>query len=152
MRLALYQPDIPTNTGTLMRLCACLGVPVDIIAPCGFPASDRSLRRALMDYDALLDFTLHMDWSAFEQLLRAAGRRLVAVETVATTPYADFAFGAQDVLLMGRETAGTPDEVLARCDAAVRIPMQSGARSLNVAMAGAMVLGEAMRQTARWPV
>jgi len=144
VRLALYQPDIPQNAGTLIRLGACLGVPIDIIEPCGFLLDDRRLRRSVMDYADGADVTRHISWSAF-QAWRPG--RLVLLSTKAALPYTDFAFRPDDVLMVGRESSGVPDEVHAGADARVLIPMRPGARSLNVALAAAMVLGEALRQT-----
>ncbi len=147
MRLALYQPDIPQNTGTLIRLGACLNVPVEIIEPCGFPFSIKALRRAGMDYLDQAKIVHHSSWEAFlVDPARSAGR-LVLLSTKAATPYLDFAFAAGDTLLLGRESAGVPDDVHAAADSQLVIPMADGPRSLNVAIAGAMVLGEALRQT-----
>ena len=145
MRLALFEPDIPQNTGTLMRLCACLGVPLDIIEPCGFILSDKNLRRAGMDYIEHLDMTKHLNWEAFRS--SSAGKRLVLMSTKASEPFHNFQFQPGDVLIAGRESAGVPEHVHAECAARVFIPMQSGMRSLNVALASAMILGEALRQT-----
>lgn len=148
LRLALYQPDIPQNTGALMRLAACLDVGLDVIEPCGFLLDDRRLRRAGMDYVSLLDWRRHSGWTAFLQDLRAStGRRLVLLTTRAALPYTAFAFAPDDVLLVGRESGGVPDAVHAEADARVLVPMRPPARSLNVALAAAMVLGEALRQT-----
>jgi tRNA (cytidine/uridine-2'-O-)-methyltransferase len=147
MRLALFQPDIAPNVGTLIRLGACLDVAVDIILPCGFPASDKSLRRAAVDYADMAEVVRHSDFASFNAGRQAAGQRLVLVETSGTCAHTSFAFAASDILLLGRESAGTPPEVEAACDAVVRIPMRAGARSLNVAMAGAIALSEALRQT-----
>ena len=144
MRLALYEPDIPPNTGTLIRLTACLGVPLDIIEPCGFPLSDRTLKRARMDYGAAGEIALHRSFAAFRQA--QAGRRLVLLTTRGSQPYLDFVFGPDDTLLLGRESAGVPDSVHALAAARIRIPMRAGCRSLNVAVAGAIVLAEALRQ------
>jgi len=149
MRLALFEPDIPQNTGTLMRLCACLGVPLDIIEPCGFILSDKNLRRAGMDYMDHLEMVKHLNWEAFKSA--ASGKRLVLMSTKASEPFHDFKFEANDVLIAGRESAGVPEHVHAECAARVFIPMQPGMRSLNVAIASAMVLGEALRQTGRFP-
>lgn len=143
-RLALYQPDIPQNTGTLMRLCACMGVAMDIIEPCGFVLSDKNLKRAGMDYMDGLDLTRHADWSTFQSSRRG---RLIVLSTKAAVPYTDFIFQNNDVLLLGRESSGLPQDIQDSADARVVIPMQGGMRSLNVAIAGAMVLGEALRQT-----
>ena len=147
MRLALYQPDIPQNTGTMLRMAACLGVAVDIIRPAGFDISDRALRRSVMDYGDGLEVVRHDSWAAFAGAVRARpGARLIAVTTQAITIYTDHSFNHHDVLLFGRETAGLPADVHAACDARVTIPMQPAKRSLNVAVAAAMVTGEALRQ------
>lgn len=148
MRLALYQPDIPQNAGSLMRLCACLGVSMDIIEPCGFLLSDRNFRRAGMDYLAGLDLTRHSSWQEFR--MRTPGR-LVLLTTKASTPYFGFSFAKTDTLMVGRESAGVPEEVHEAADIRLTIPMREGMRSLNVAQAAAMVLGEALRQTALFP-
>jgi tRNA (cytidine/uridine-2'-O-)-methyltransferase len=147
MRLALFQPDIPQNTGTLIRLGACLGIPIEIVEPCGFILSDQRLRRAGLDYLDLAEVTRHASWQAF-RAARAPGTRLVLLTTRATEAYHRFAYRADDVLVLGRESAGVPDEIHGEVDARVVIPMRPDRRSLNVALAGAMVLGEAMRQTA----
>jgi tRNA (cytidine/uridine-2'-O-)-methyltransferase len=153
MRLALYQPDIPQNAGSLMRLCACLGVAMDIIEPCGFLLSDRNFRRAGLDYRAGLDLSRHESWAAFSSQKRAQkGQRLVLLSTKAAQPYANFAFAPGDTLLVGRESAGVPDDVHQAADARLLIPMRAGMRSLNVAQAAAMVLGEALRQTGLFPI
>ena len=149
MRLALFQPDIPQNAGTLMRFAAALGLPMDIIEPCGFILDDRRLRRAGMDYLDHLDLTRHASWGAFQRG-RAPGR-LVLLTTRGDTRYTGFAFRPDDVILLGRESAGVPDEVHAAADARLLIPMRPPARSLNIALAAAMVLGEALRQTAALP-
>ena len=149
MRLALYQPDIPQNCGALIRLGACLGVGVEIIEPCGFLFSDKKLRRAGMDYLEQAEIARHPSWPAF--LEARAGLRLVLITTKATASYMDFAFSPNDVLLLGRESEGVPGFVHERADARLRIPMKAGLRSLNVAQAGAMVLGEALRQTKGFP-
>ena len=147
LRLALYQPDIPQNTGTLLRTAACLGVAVDLIEPAGFAVTDRNLRRAGMDYLDAAVLTRHAGWSAFEAGLRGEGRRLVLATTAATTSHLDFRFAPRDVIMVGRESAGVPPEVHARADARLVVPMRPGLRSLNVAVAAVMVLGEALRQT-----
>ena len=144
MRLALYQPDIPGNAGAVMRTAACLGVGVDIIGPCGFVLSDKQMRRAGMDYLDALDLTSHSSWQAFQD---SRPNRLVLLSTAAEYSYLQFPFLADDILLVGRESAGVPSEVHACADARVRVPMAPGMRSLNVAAALAMVLGEALRQT-----
>ena len=149
MRLALYQPDIPQNAGSLMRLCACLGAPLDIIEPCGFLLSDRNLRRAGMDYLAGLDLTRHESWDRWQS--RPGPGRTLLLTTKAAQPYAGFAFRPGDTLLLGRESAGVPPEVHAAADARLLIPMRPGMRSINVAQAAAMVLGEALRQTGLFP-
>ena len=146
MELALYQPDIPQNTGAMIRTCACLGVPVHIIEPCGFPFSDKGLRRAGLDYLELAEITRHNSWDHFNEWRKGSGKRLVLLTTKAATPYTDFEFLSGDILLAGRESAGVPDALHKCVDARVIIPMQKGARSLNVAVAAAMVLGEALRQ------
>jgi tRNA (cytidine/uridine-2'-O-)-methyltransferase len=152
MRLALYQPDIPQNAGTILRLAACLGVPVDVIGPAGFDMSDRNLRRAGLDYIAHVTLTRHLSW---ERFLAERGRngsgRLILLSSKAATPLPDFVFSESDTLLLGRESSGVPDDVRDACDAAVVIPMQPPLRSLNVAVAAAMVLGEALRQTGGYP-
>ena len=147
MRLALYQPDIPQNAGTLLRLGACLGIGVDIIEPCGFLFTDSGFRRAGMDYLAAAEYCRHDSWSAFLAAHKARGGRLVLLSSKAARPYTEFAFAADDVMLLGRETAGVPDDVRDAADAGLRIPLKPGLRSLNVALAAAMVLGEALRQT-----
>lgn len=152
MRLALYEPDIPQNAGSLMRLGACLGVGVDVIEPCGFLLTDRAFRRAGMDYLQNAQIARHESWGAFIAAFRAGqGRRLVLLTTRSDLPYAGFAFAPGDTLLVGRESAGVPDMVHAAADARVTIPMRPGQRSLNVAQAAAMVLGEALRQTGQFP-
>lgn len=153
MRLALFEPDIPQNTGAILRLAACLRVAVDIIEPLGFILSDRRLKRAGLDYLDAVELTRHRSWQAFEAGRRRSGRkrRLVLLTTRARLAYTDFAFRADDVLLIGRESAGVPQEVHDAADARVRVPMASGLRSLNVALAAAMVLGEALRQTEGFP-
>ena len=148
MRLALYEPDIPQNAGSLMRLGACLGVGIDIIEPCGFLLSDRNFRRAGMDYLQSADIRRHASWAQF---LEAAPSRLVLLTTKGNLAYTDFAFAPGDTLLMGRESAGVPQEVHDAVDARLVIPLRSGLRSLNVAQAAAMVLGEALRQTSLFP-
>jgi tRNA (cytidine/uridine-2'-O-)-methyltransferase len=147
MRLALYQPDIAQNTGTILRLAACLGVGVDVIAPTGFDMSDRALRRAGLDYLAHVEIVRRAGFAEFEEARGRSGSRLILVTTRADTPYTCFAFQPGDILLLGRESAGVPDTVHGAADARLRIPMRPGLRSLNVAVAAAMVLGEALRQT-----
>ena len=147
MRIALYEPDIPQNAGTILRLAACMGVEAHIVGPAGFPTSDRAFRRAGMDYLDQVSILRHDGWHTFEQWRRHNGGRLVLLTTRATTCYLDHAFRADDILLVGRESAGVPEHVHAAADARLLVPMQPGLRSLNVAVACAMVLGEAMRQT-----
>ena len=149
--LALYQPDIPQNAGTMLRLCACLGLDAALIEPAGFPLSDRHFRRAGLDYLDLLRIDRHASWPAFEDWRATMGRRLALLSTSATTDYVDFAFQPGDIVMVGRESAGVPDEVRAAADAVLRIPMRRNLRSLNVAVAAAMVLGEALRQTRQFP-
>lgn len=149
MRLALYQPDIAQNTGTIIRLGACLGLPVDIIEPAGFAWSERSFRRAGMDYLDHAEVKRHLDFDSFEEALTLQGSRLVLLTTRSDLPYTRFAFRGDDVLLLGSEGAGVPAHVHARADARIAIPMQPAMRSINVALAAAMVAGEALRQT-RW--
>ena len=148
MRLALYQPDIPQNTGAVLRLGACFKVPVDIIEPCGFPFDDKRLRRSAMDYGGICDLMRHTSWQAFldAQAQARDGARLVLLSTASAVPYTDYVFAPTDVLLLGRESQGAPAEVHNRADGRVRIPMASGLRSLNVAVAAAIVLAEALRQ------
>jgi tRNA (cytidine/uridine-2'-O-)-methyltransferase len=150
MRLALYQPDIPQNTGSMLRLAACFGVAVDLIEPCGFVWSDRRLRRAGLDYLAGVSLTRHESWAAFRVGEPTRGR-LVLLTTHGETPYTEFRFLASDTLVVGRESAGVPPEVHDAAAARLVIPMAGGARSLNVALAAAIVLSEALRQTASLP-
>jgi tRNA (cytidine/uridine-2'-O-)-methyltransferase len=149
MHIALFQPDIPQNTGTILRLCACLGADAHIIEPAGFPISDRHFRRAGMDYLDHVALTRHDSWQKFEQWRNEAGYRLVLFTTKAAGSYLDFSYRRDDVLLFGRESAGVTAEVAAAADARLAIPIRPGLRSLNVAMAAAMALGEALRQTDR---
>jgi tRNA (cytidine/uridine-2'-O-)-methyltransferase len=146
MRIALFQPDIPQNTGTILRLCACLNVEAHIIEPAGFPVSDRHFRRAGMDYLDQVTIVRHDSWAQFEQWRAAGGGRLVLFSTRAAVPYLDHRFATDDILLFGRESAGVPDAVGAAADARLVIPIKPSLRSLNVAMAVAMALGEALRQ------
>ena len=147
MHVALYQPDIAPNAGTILRLCACLGVTAHIIEPAGFPASDRAFRRAGMDYLDRVSLRRHDSWDAFEAWRRAANLDLVLLTTHASTSYLDHRYSDDEVLLFGRESAGVPEAVHAAADTRLAIPLQPGLRSLNVAMACAMVVGEALRQT-----
>ena len=146
LRIALYQPDIAGNTGTILRFAACLDMGVDIIEPAGFPLSDRALKRAGMDYLEMAALSRHADWHAFEEWRKAHARRLVLLTTKATIAYTGFAFAAGDILLFGRESAGVTEEVHQAADARLTIPMRAGARSINVALSVAMVAGEALRQ------
>src|SRR5262245_40848510 len=148
MRIALFEPDIPQNTGTILRLAACLGIDAHIIEPAGFPSSDRAFRRAGMDYLDQVVIVRHASWAAFERWRKEAGSRLILCTTRASASYLDHAFRPDDVLLFGRESSGVPDEVHSAADARLVIPMRTGLRSLNVAMAAAMAAGEALRQTA----
>ena len=148
IRLALYQPDIPQNVGTLMRLAACCDVGLDIIEPLGFVWSDRRLQRAGMDYIELANVTRHKSWAAFRKVIKG---RLVLLTTQAALPFAGEAYQEGDTLLLGRESAGVPPDVHQAADVRVRIPIADTARSLNVAVAGAMVLGEALRQLSGFP-
>lgn len=148
MRIALYQPDIPQNAGALIRLGACMGVGVDIIEPCGFVLSDARFRRAGMDYLEMATVTRHESWARF---LDQQTGRLVLLTSKGSDPYTSFAFAPGDTLLLGRESAGVPDEVHRQADARLRVPLKPGLRSLNVAQAGAMVLGEALRQIDDFP-
>ena len=143
MRLALFQPDIAANAGTLIRLGACMNVAVDIIEPCGFPFGDAAFRRAGMDYVQQANVTRHVSWDTFRNGNQG---RLVLATTKASLAYTSFAYDENDTLLLGRESAGVPPEVAATCAASVCIPMSTGTRSLNVAVAAAMILGEMIRQ------
>ena len=147
MQIALFQPDIPQNTGTILRLCACLDVSAHIIEPAGFPVSDRHFRRSGMDYLDQVTISRHDSWSKFEQWRNDCRYRLVLFSTRGVASYLDYRYGADDILLFGRESAGVPDDVVAAADARLTIPIKPGLRSLNVAMAAAMGLGEALRQT-----
>jgi tRNA (cytidine/uridine-2'-O-)-methyltransferase len=145
MRLALFEPDIPQNLGAFIRLAACLGVPLDVIEPCGFPVDDKRIRRAAMDYYDLAAIHRHASWNAF--LRDRKPGRLVLLTTTGATRFPDASFHTDDTLLLGRESAGVPAEVHAAADVRLRIPLQKSLRSLNVATAAAMVLGEGLRQT-----
>jgi len=151
LALALYQPDIPQNCGTMLRLCACLGVEATIIEPAGFPVSDRHFRRSGMDYLDAVNVSRHVSWRAFEEWRAPSGRRLVLLSTSAALPFTDFAFAPDDILMVGRESAGAPPEVHEAADARILIPIRPGIRSLNVAVCAAMALGEALRQTGLYP-
>ena len=151
MRIALYEPDIPQNTGTILRLAACLSLEAHLIEPAGFPISDRAFRRAGMDYLDAVTIVRHASFGSFETWRRDIGARLVLFTTRARMSYLHHAFQRGDVLLFGRESAGVPETVHAAADARLIIPMRPGLRSLNVAMAAAMAVGEAIRQTGTAP-
>lgn len=151
MDIALYQPDQPPNTGTLLRLGACLKTPVHIIEPCGFPFSKRSLKRYAMDYADFVEVHHHLDWAAFLDWVTEHDRRLVLLSTKAETLYCDFSFQKNDILLVGSESSGAPDFVHDRANERIIVPMSDDVRSLNVAVSMAMVLGEGLRQTSGWP-
>lgn len=151
MQVALFEPDIPQNTGTILRLCACLGVAAHIIEPAGFPVTDRAFRRAGMDYLDRVALTRHGSFKAFEDWRRDERLKLVLMTTASDHSYLDHTFRADQVLLFGRESAGVPEAVHAAADARLRIPIAEGLRSLNVAMAVALVVGEALRQTGSFP-
>lgn len=146
IRIALFQPDIPGNTGTILRLAACLGLTVDVIEPAGFDLSDRALKRAGMDYLELTSLERHSSWGEFEKWRRAEGRRVALFSTKGAVPYTSFSFRDGDVLLFGRESAGVPDDVHQTADHRLIIPMREKTRSLNVALSAAMAAGEAVRQ------
>ncbi|MBA3446584.1 MAG: tRNA (cytidine(34)-2'-O)-methyltransferase [Pseudaminobacter sp.] len=146
IRIALYQPDIAGNTGTILRMAACLGIAVDIIEPAGFDLSDRNLRRAGMDYLEMAALSRHLDFASFETWRRNEGRRLLLFSTKATMPYTEFGFADGDILLFGRESSGAPDHVHELADECLLIPMKGGGRSLNIALTAAMAVGEAIRQ------
>lgn len=150
MRLALYQPDIAQNTGTILRLAACLAVPVDVIGPTGFDMTDKALRRAGLDYLDHVELVRHVSFDTFQTDRDPAGR-LLLLSSHASTPHTSFAFKPSDTLLLGRESAGVPQAVHEVADARLRIPMRPGLRSLNIAVAAAIVLGEALRQTSGFP-
>lgn len=150
MRLALYQPDIAQNTGTILRLAACLGVPADVIGPTGFDMTDKALRRAGLDYLDHVELVRHVSFDTFQADRDRAGR-LLLLSSHASTPHTSFAFKPCDTLLLGRESAGVPQAVHEVADARLRIPMRPGLRSLNIAVAAAIVLGEALRQTSGFP-
>ncbi len=147
MRIALFQPEIPQNTGTILRLGSCLGVGVDIIEPCGFGLNNHNLKRAGMDYVELANYLRHDSWNSFLDSTNRNGKRLVYLTPHAIKPYTEFCFGQDDILLMGRESDGIPAEITDKIDDHLMIPMYPDRRSLNVAVAAAMVLGEALRQT-----
>lgn len=151
IRLALFQPDIPQNAGTMLRLAACLGVAADIVEPAGFPVTDRAFRRAGLDYLDHVEITRHVSFASFSASLAASGRRLVLLTTRGETPLPEARFGPSDTLMVGRESSGAPPEVHAAAAMRVRIPIRDGLRSMNVAAAAAMALSEALRQTDGFP-
>jgi tRNA (cytidine/uridine-2'-O-)-methyltransferase len=151
IEIALFQPDIPQNAGTILRLCACLGVTAHIIEPAGFPVSDRAFRRAGMDYLDAVTIIRHIGWTDFDAARRAKGQRLVLASTKAATPYTDFPFARSDIVLFGRESAGVPDTVHESADHRIVIPMRKALRSVNVAVSAAMMVGEALRQLDAFP-
>lgn len=146
MHLALYQPDIPQNVGSILRLCACMGVVCHIIEPCGFPFDDKRIRRAGMDYIDHVEWHRHASWDLFQDLMRLKGLRSILLTTKAATPYSSVSYTENDVLIVGRESAGVPAEVAESCVLRVTIPIRGNTRSLNVAMSAAMAVGEALRQ------
>lgn len=154
MRLALFQPDIPQNTGTLLRLGACLDLPLDIIEPCGFIFNEKAMKRAGMDYLNMASYRRHNSWQDFLDYRTSHPEeygRIVLMTTKTKTPYTDFKFQSNDIILMGRESAGVPESVHELCDARLTIPMNQNARSINVAVSAVMVIGEALRQTNLFP-
>ena len=151
MRLALFEPDIPQNTGAILRLAACMNVTVDIIEPCGFVLGERRFRRAGLDYLDRAAMHRHASWREFQSWREARGGRLLLLTSKGDTPYTDFAFRGDDTLMLGRESSGVPRDVAQAAAAKLRIPMAAGLRSINVAQAAAMVLGEALRQTGMFP-
>jgi tRNA (cytidine/uridine-2'-O-)-methyltransferase len=151
MRLAIFQPDIPQNLGAAIRLCACLGAHLEIIEPCAFPLSDKAIRRAALDYGPLARITRHAAWDAFRAVAERERARIILLTTKSATSFLDFTFRADDILLMGSESRGAPEEVHRAADARLLIPLAPGARSLNVVTAAAIVLGEALRQTGGFP-
>lgn len=150
MRLALYQPDIPQNLGAALRLCACLGVALDVIEPCGFPLTDAAMKRAALDYGDKAKVARHASFAAFRAVPERQSGRLVLIETDGALNFQDFSFSTGDTLVLGRETAGSPGELYEAAQASLRIPMVRGLRSLNVISAGTVVLTEALRQIGAW--
>ena len=151
MRIALYQPEIAGNLGTILRTCACMDVPVDIIEPCGFPFSDRSLKRAGMDYFEHVDYTRHADWDAFYKSAKARDARIILLSSKAEQPHHGFDYRKSDILLFGSEGSGVPLTIHDQCDGRITIPMKPAMRSLNLAVSAGMALGEALRQTGQFP-
>jgi tRNA (cytidine/uridine-2'-O-)-methyltransferase len=150
-RLALYQPDIPQNAGTLIRLSACLGFGLDVIEPCGFLWDDKRMRRAGMDYVEQAQVARHVSWAAFLSYMQEEGRRLVLLTTAGGEDFSRFSFSGQDVIMVGRESVGVPAIVAEAARHRVRIPMRAGVRSLNVALAATLAMGEALRQVGAFP-
>jgi tRNA (cytidine/uridine-2'-O-)-methyltransferase len=150
LRLALYQPDIPQNAGTMLRMAACLGIGADIIEPAGFPVSDRHFRRSGMDYLDLVDLRRHISWASFNEDRKTNGQRLVLLTTKAETAHTSFQFQSSDIIMVGRESAGVPQEVHDNVDARIIIPMRQELRSINVAISAAIVTSEALRQLGHW--
>jgi tRNA (cytidine/uridine-2'-O-)-methyltransferase len=146
VHLALYQPEIPQNTGTLMRLCACMGISLNIIHPCGFIWDDRRLKRAGMDYMDIATVQHHASWESFLKHIKLNDNRLILLDAKAEIPYTDFSFQEEDILLLGQESSGVPEDIFQSIPYRLRIPMVSGCRSLNVSLAATMVVGEALRQ------
>ena len=151
MRLALYQPDIPQNTGAMLRMAACFGLPVDVIEPTGFVFGEARMRRAGMDYWNRVEIRRFPNWPAFAAERAAAGARLILMTTHGDRIYTDFAFQAGDTIVMGRESAGVPDDIHAACHARLRVPMAAGTRSLNVAQTAAIAVAEGLRQINAFP-
>jgi len=151
MRIALYQPEIAGNVGAIMRLCACFGVPLDIIMPCGFAFSDKHLKRAAMDYGAATDLTRHASYDSFREAQTSSDSRIVLLSSHGAEPLPDVIFRPDDVLLLGNEGHGVPDDVHRQADMRVRIPMVAGFRSLNISVATGIALAEALRQTGQFP-
>jgi tRNA (cytidine/uridine-2'-O-)-methyltransferase len=152
MRLALFEPDIPQNTGAILRLASCFNVSVDIIEPCGFVFSDRRLQRSGMDYIDKVDYKLHRSWDMFyEEHLRNGRERIILLTTKGNVSHTKFKYGSNDVLLFGRESAGVPESIHMTADARIVIPIASETRSLNITSSAAIVLGEALRQTNAYP-
>lgn len=151
MRLALYEPDIPQNTGTILRTCACLGIEAHIIEPAGFPVTDRAFRRAGLDYLDRLTIVRHASFAEFDSWRRGEGLSLVLMTTAAGTSYLDHRYGTREIVMVGRESAGVPESVHNAADVRLRIPIRDGFRSLNIAVATAMVAGEALRQSGHLP-
>ena len=145
IHIALYEPDIPQNVGAAIRLCACLGLTLDIIEPCGFPWDEKKIKQAAMDYRNAVNLVRHDSWSEFQKTYQE--RRIVLMTTKSSKPYTEFPFRADDILLAGRESAGVPEEIHQSMDGHIAIPMQEGLRSLNIINATAMITGEALRQT-----